>query len=104
MVPAVNLVFARQYVFDHRNGSQLQRWLIDEFIGGVDGLGSAAIDGFFFDDNWSSRGGRGGHGGASEMDPYNAEDMGLTPADEVAMQKGECCCPLAAPAATSAPC
>ena len=30
VAPAVNLVFARQYVFDHRNGSQLQRWLIDE--------------------------------------------------------------------------
>ena len=44
------------YIWDHRNSSLL-RWLTDEYIGGSKlGLGSPDIDGFFLDDQWSSKG------------------------------------------------
>jgi len=68
-----------EYVFDHRNGSMLRQWFIDEFIGGEDGIDSPFIDGFFFDDNW-------GRTGASEMDLHNIEDTGLTPTEQKNMQ------------------
>lgn len=39
-----------EYLFDHRNGSMLQEWLLSEVILGPNGLGSPAIDGFFIDE------------------------------------------------------
>lgn len=41
------------YVFDHRNGSMLRDWLVNEFVGGSTGVGSSSVDGCFFDDNWN---------------------------------------------------
>lgn len=68
------MLVSQQHSCHGRNGTQLQQWLIDDFISGPDGIDSPAIDGFFFDDNW-------GRTGASEMDLHNIEDAGLTPAD-----------------------
>jgi hypothetical protein len=33
-----------EYLFDHRNGSMLQQWFIDEFVGGSDGIDSPHIE------------------------------------------------------------
>ena len=39
-----------EYIFDHRNGSQLTTWLTDSYIGGKKyGLGNPNVDGFFLD-------------------------------------------------------
>lgn len=70
-----------EYRFDHRNGSMLQQWFIDEFVGGPHGIDNPAIDGFFFDDNFGSH-------GTSEEDPNNVEDCGLTPAEAEAVATG----------------
>ena len=43
-----------EYIFDHRNGSMLQNWLVDEYIGGADGTGNKNISGVFIDDFWCS--------------------------------------------------
>ena len=44
-----------EYLWDHRNQS-LRTWLVNEFIlGNETGLGNAAVDGFFFDDGWSTK-------------------------------------------------
>jgi hypothetical protein len=41
----------RRYLWDHRNGSMLQRFLIDEFVlNSKTGLGNHNVDGFYFDD------------------------------------------------------
>eukprot|EP01052_Picozoa_sp_SAG31_P033562 SAG31_NODE_3812_length_3860_cov_1.918107_1_plen_261_part_00 len=34
-----------EYVFDHRNGSMLRQWFIEEFVGGQNGIDSPYIDG-----------------------------------------------------------
>jgi hypothetical protein len=44
--------------------------------------GCGHVSGFFFDDNYGSR------SGASEEDPYNIEDCGLTPTEAAAVSKG----------------
>ena len=41
-----------EYLFDHRNGTQLREWIINEHILSMTGLGSSSIDGFFIDDYW----------------------------------------------------
>ena len=33
-----------EYLFDHRNGSMLQKWFIDEYVGGPDGIDSPHIE------------------------------------------------------------
>ena len=38
---------------DHRNGAMLQKFLIEEYIGGQNGVDNSAIDGLFIDDGWS---------------------------------------------------
>eukprot|EP00471_Norrisiella_sphaerica_P000396 CAMPEP_0184488090 /NCGR_PEP_ID=MMETSP0113_2-20130426/10521_1 /TAXON_ID=91329 /ORGANISM="Norrisiella sphaerica, Strain BC52" /LENGTH=420 /DNA_ID=CAMNT_0026870567 /DNA_START=299 /DNA_END=1561 /DNA_ORIENTATION=- len=43
-----------EYLFDHRNGSQLRQWIVDSLINGPAGLGDKNIDGFFIDDYWCS--------------------------------------------------
>jgi len=40
------------YVWDHRNGSMLRNFLVDEFIGNA--LAHPTVDGFFLDDYWCS--------------------------------------------------
>jgi len=43
-----------EYLWDHRNGTMLRDWLVNEFILGATGLGSPSIHGFFMDDYWCS--------------------------------------------------
>mmetsp|Transcript_46647 Transcript_46647/g.77151 ORF Transcript_46647/g.77151 Transcript_46647/m.77151 type:complete len:468 (+) Transcript_46647:131-1534(+) len=45
------------YVFDHRNGSSLRRWLVEELVlGSRYGLGNASISGFYLDDWYTADG------------------------------------------------
>lgn len=73
-----------EYLFDHRNGSQLTNWLIENYILSDSALGSPAVSGLFIDDFWCSL-----HmnttdecndpvAGPSEIDPYSQTDMGLS--------------------------
>ena len=39
-----------RYLFDHRNGSMLRRWLVDEYILGPTGVGNDNISGVFIDE------------------------------------------------------
>ena len=43
-----------EYIFDHRNGTMLRNWIVEEMFLSPFGLGSDAIDGFFTDDYWCS--------------------------------------------------
>jgi len=43
-----------EYLWDHRNGSQLRTWLIDHHIVSATALGNEAVDGMFIDDYWCS--------------------------------------------------
>uniref|UniRef100_A0A7S3LLT8 Uncharacterized protein n=2 Tax=Aplanochytrium stocchinoi TaxID=215587 RepID=A0A7S3LLT8_9STRA len=43
-----------EYLWNHRNGSQLREWLLKEHILSETGLASDSIDGFFIDDYWCS--------------------------------------------------
>jgi len=82
-----------EYLFDHRNGSMLQEWLVNEYIGGAAGLGSPDIHGFFFDDYWCSNTICAANPdvagcpcsdpvqGPTEVDKYNQIDMGLSDKD-----------------------
>lgn len=42
-----------EYLFDHRNAS-LRKWLLQDFIGGPEGIQNPNVDGFYLDDGWSS--------------------------------------------------
>lgn len=66
-----------EYLFDLRV-PQVQDWLAGEYILGPTGLGSGAVRGFYFDDNW-------GHEGPSEMAPGAVAAIGLSPADVAAL-------------------
>jgi hypothetical protein len=90
---------AGEYYFDHRNGSSLRNWIVNELIGGERGLGDPAISGFFLDDAWCSdklcqqlgcpeQGSYGCAGckcnhpqGSSEGDLHQLFDMGLSDDD-----------------------
>ena len=77
-----------EYVYDHRNGSMLTKWLIDEYVGGPFGTGSPHVDGVFVDDFWCA-GPKCSQGeGPSEMDANKRIDMGLSESDMVAITKG----------------
>ena len=40
-----------EYLFDHRNGSMLREWLVDEYVMGKEnGAGNPNISGVFFDE------------------------------------------------------
>ena len=41
-----------EYLWDHRNGSMLQDFLVNEYILGPDGVGNKNITGVFIDDYW----------------------------------------------------
>jgi hypothetical protein len=43
-----------EYLFDHRNGTMLREWILEELILGDTAVGHAAIDGLFLDDYWCS--------------------------------------------------
>jgi hypothetical protein len=43
-----------EYLFDHRNGSQLREWILEHHIGGPTGVDSPHISGLFLDDFWCS--------------------------------------------------
>ena len=43
-----------EYLFDHRNGSMLRDFLVNDFLLGPTGLGSGVIDGVSLDDGWTT--------------------------------------------------
>jgi hypothetical protein len=43
-----------EYIFDHRNGTMLRTWLIEEVLLGPTGIGHKYVDGVFLDDYWCS--------------------------------------------------
>ncbi len=83
-----------EYLFDFRNGTLLEEFLISKFVMGPTGLASGAIDGFFLDDGWTniSTGSNACDGspvgGPSEVDSFCAGDIGLTQADTTAITSG----------------
>jgi len=62
-----------EYLFDHRNAS-LRDWIINEYLVTQNGVLNPAIDGFFFDDNWSKD-------GPAEEDSKCIEEIGLSKQD-----------------------
>jgi len=68
-----NGVECGEYLFDHRNAS-LREWLINDVLVSQNGVLNPAIDGIFFDDNWSKA-------GPDEEDPKCIEACGLTTQD-----------------------
>lgn len=97
-----------EYLWDHRNGTMLREFLVNEFVMGPTGVGSPAIDGLFIDDYWCSLlvnsryrfvGSRAARGilvdqillhshscsdpvqGPSEINRYSQVDMGLSDED-----------------------
>ena len=62
-----------EYLFDHRNRS-LQKWLMEEYIGGKEGIGHTGISGIFVDDSWTTA-------GPSEIDTGAVNDTGLSGAE-----------------------
>ena len=79
-----------EYLWDHRNGSMLQEFLLNEHIAGENGLKNPNIDGFFIDDFWCSDiiNKQQGLGlcndpvqGPTEVDKYSQSDMNLSDDD-----------------------
>lgn len=74
-----------EYLFDHRNGTMLQTWLIENHIITESGLKNAAIEGVFMDDFWCSDiltpGCNDPVQGATEIDANQQIDMGLSDDD-----------------------
>ena len=56
-------------LFDHRNAS-LQQWLVDDYIGGAEGIGNKDVAGIFLDDTWTPQ-------GPTEEDDRAVKDTGL---------------------------
>ena len=54
--------FFQEYLFDHRNGSMLRDFLVNDFIGGPTGVDNPAVSGVNIDDYWNWRGNPGGSG------------------------------------------
>ena len=79
-----------EYLFDHRNGSALREWIVNELILGPTALGASEISGLFIDDYWCSdllckadpsiRGCPCGDPvqGPTEIDRHSQTDMGLS--------------------------
>ena len=81
-----------EYLWDHRNGSSLRDFLVNEFVLGPNGLANPAIDGFYLDDSWHTAPkvaptapwrscDKSPTGGATEENPYCSIDMGLSDTD-----------------------
>jgi len=64
-------------VLNHRNES-LRAFLLGDYFFGATGAGSPLINGYYVDDDWSSK-------GPSEMDADSVAKMGMSPADVTAM-------------------
>jgi len=92
-----------EYLWDHRNGSMLRNFLINEFIlNNKTGLGNANVDGFYFDDGWTNKPAAvppwappsykqcdmWSTGGATEEDYYCIVDMGLSAEDVEGIKAG----------------
>eukprot|EP00039_Didymoeca_costata_P025595 m.13903 g.13903 ORF g.13903 m.13903 type:complete len:431 (-) comp4952_c0_seq1:200-1492(-) len=71
-----------EYVFDHRN-PKVRQWILQEFIGGVNGLGNPNVDGFLLDDAWIPDHGKNDSipGGPTEYEKHAVQDMGLSQQD-----------------------
>ena len=89
-----------EYLWDHRNGSMLRDFLVNEFVlNPSTGLGNKAVSGFYFDDGWTDTPSKvpswappsykqcnmWSTGGATEENYYCVKDMGLTNADTTTM-------------------
>ena len=80
-------MLALKYLFDHRNGSMLREWLVNEYVLGPNGVGNANISGLFMDDYWCFNDDPAKptcHDpvqGASEINADQQRDMGLSNAD-----------------------
>ena len=82
-----------EYLFDYRNGTQLQDWIVNELILGETAIGAPEVDGLFLDDFYCSdllckEDPRGRPcpcsdpvQGASEIDLHQQADMGLSDED-----------------------
>eukprot|EP01060_Flectonema_neradi_P038414 TRINITY_DN8043_c0_g2_i1.p1 TRINITY_DN8043_c0_g2~~TRINITY_DN8043_c0_g2_i1.p1 ORF type:complete len:439 (+),score=113.64 TRINITY_DN8043_c0_g2_i1:63-1319(+) len=74
-----------EYLWDHRNGTMLREFLINEHVLGKTGIGHPDIDGLFIDDFWCSEIINGTCTdpvqGASEEDKHQQVDMGLSDQD-----------------------
>ena len=82
-----------EYLFDHRNGTQLLTWLIDNHILSDTGVGHPDVDGMFMDDYWCSNlvcedkpdtpgcPCNDPVQGATEVDANQQKDMGLSDED-----------------------
>ncbi len=83
-----------EYLFDHRNGSQLTEWLVHKYIVSNTALGSSAISGLFIDDFWcslminSTDACTDPAPGPSEADNNSAVDMGLSNQTLLAISEG----------------
>jgi len=83
-----------EYLYDWRNGSMLLDWVLAEVIGGPNGMGNPAIDGYFVDDFWCANiiNGTGSCTdpvqGPTEVDAHNQADMGLTDQDVADITRG----------------
>jgi hypothetical protein len=83
-----------EYLFDHRNGTMLRDWLVNEYVLGDDAIGSPYVDGLFIDDFWCSAIINGTANctdpvqGPSEIDSHSQEDMGLSDLDIAELTKG----------------
>lgn len=90
-----------EYLFDHRNGTMLREWIVQELILGATAVGHKAVSGVFLDDFWCSNllceqtlnqtAGCPCNDpvqGPTEIDPYSAIDMGLSDEDiaEITLQ------------------
>lgn len=81
------LLSASEYLWDHRNGSMLREFIVNEIIGGPIGVDHTAVSGVNIDDFWESNGNPqvGQPTGPSEEDSHAVADMGLTPTDVAEM-------------------
>jgi hypothetical protein len=81
-----------EYLWDHRNGTMLRDFLVNEYILGPHSAGNEAIDGLFIDDFWCSNAINGSCGdpvqGPSEIDRNSQVDMGLSDDDVSAITRG----------------
>ena len=83
-----------EYVYDYRNGSMLQDFIVNEVVAGPMGVGNPAIRGFYTDDSWSdvncteNASGPVATCGPTEMDEWAVVDMGLAPEEVSAITAG----------------